>query len=169
MQSSGRTLVLLALLEGTTALSSATSTRVGPTTTHSGHRHRHHQSTHTPRRQPHPTCAAASDDDKPERAASTTNNPLAIVKEAGLAGALSYTVVELSFFTIALPTGYLAYHAINGVWLDLGVLLAGGEGRTELLALLLGYIVLLKTLFPLRLGATLFLLPRMRALLNDEE
>lgn len=87
------------------------------------------------------------------------------IKSAGIAGVLSYFVVELSFFAVALPAGYVAYHAGTGTWLDLGVLLEDGEGRVQLLGIIATYVVLLKTLFPLRLGATLLLTPRMKQLL----
>ena len=40
------------------------------------------------------------------------------------------------------------------------------EGKARLLGLLLSYIVLLKTLFPLRLGSTLLLTPRVARLLD---
>merc|ERR1719313_240160 len=78
---------------------------------------------------------------------------------AGVAGAISYTVVELSFFAIALPIGYVAWHASTGEWLRPLLLLAedGVEGKARLLGLLLSYVVLLKSFFPVRLGSTLLL------------
>ena len=51
-------------------------------------------------------------------------------------------------------------------WLQLQDLLSDGEGRVRLVGIILSYIVLLKTLFPLRLGATLFLTPRMKSFLG---
>ena len=79
----------------------------------------------------------------------------------GVAGAISYTVVELSFFAIALPIGYFAWHASTGEWLRPLLLLAedGVEGKARLLGLLLSYVVLLKSFFPVRLGSTLLLTP----------
>ena len=65
--------------------------------------------------------------------------------------------MEVSFFAIALPIGYVVYHGTTGEWLQLQDLLSDGEGRVRLVGIILSYIVLLKTLFPLRLGATLFL------------
>jgi hypothetical protein len=93
---------------------------------------------------------------------------LALVKDAGLAGAISYTVVELSFFAIALPVGVFAWHASTGEWLQPLLLFRedGFEGKARILGLLLSYIVLLKTLFPLRLGSTLLLTPRTARLLR---
>eukprot|EP00325_Prymnesiales_sp_UTEX-LB-985_P013881 CAMPEP_0174755418 /NCGR_PEP_ID=MMETSP1094-20130205/106236_1 /TAXON_ID=156173 /ORGANISM="Chrysochromulina brevifilum, Strain UTEX LB 985" /LENGTH=359 /DNA_ID=CAMNT_0015961307 /DNA_START=26 /DNA_END=1105 /DNA_ORIENTATION=+ len=90
------------------------------------------------------------------------------VKEAGLAGGLSYFVVELTFFAVALPIGYYAWHASTGEWLQPLFLLEedGAEGKVRLLGLILSYIVLLKSLFPLRLGATLLLTPRTKGLLE---
>ena len=86
---------------------------------------------------------------------------LQLVKDAGIAGAISYTVVELTFFAIALPIGYFSWHASTGEWLQPLLLLQedGVEGKARLLGLLLSYVVLLKTLFPLRLGSTLLLTP----------
>ena len=95
-------------------------------------------------------------------------DPLQQVKEAGLAGGLSYFAVEVTFFAIALPVGYLAWHASTGEWLQPLVLLQedGAEGKVRLLGLLLSYVVLLKTLFPLRLGSTLLLTPVTKRLLE---
>jgi len=94
---------------------------------------------------------------------------LEAVRGAGLAGGISYFVVELGFFAIALPVGYFAWHASSGVWLDPTLLLGDGEGegKAELVALLVGYVLLLKTLLPLRLGATLLLTPRVKTLLSS--
>ena len=96
------------------------------------------------------------------------NRVLQLVKDAGVAGAISYTVVELTFFSIALPLGYVGWHASTGEWLQPLLLIQedGYEGKARLLGLLLSYIVLLKTLFPLRLGSTLLLTPRTARLLD---
>lgn len=82
---------------------------------------------------------------------------------------LSYFAVELSFFSVALPIGYVAWHAATGEWLQPLLLLqdGGNEDKARLLGLVASYIVLLKTLFPLRLGATLLLTPRISRLTND--
>ncbi|KAL1504410.1 hypothetical protein AB1Y20_010816 [Prymnesium parvum] len=97
--------------------------------------------------------------------------PAALLKAleaAGTAGAASYAVVELSFFAVALPVGYLGWHAATGEWLQPWLLLQddGASGRAELLALLLSYVLLLKGFFPLRLGATLLLTPYTQRLLS---
>eukprot|EP00965_Chrysotila_dentata_P239106 6202898-Pleurochrysis_carterae.AAC.4 len=91
---------------------------------------------------------------------------LTTIKDAGLAGIASYFVVEVTFFAIALPIGYVGYYAATGEWLSLLDCLQNGEGRIRILGLLFSYVVLLKTLFPLRLGSTLLLTPRMRAILR---
>ena len=41
------------------------------------------------------------------------------------AGAISYTAVELTFFAVALPVGYVAWHASTGEWLQPMLLLRG--------------------------------------------
>ena len=94
---------------------------------------------------------------------------LQLVKDAGIAGAVSYTAVELTFFAIALPVGYLSWHASTGEWLQPLLLLQADsvEGKARLLGLLLSYVVLLKTLFPLRLGSTLLLTPYTKRLLDS--
>jgi len=81
---------------------------------------------------------------------------------------LSYFIVELSFFAIALPVGYFAWHASTGEWLAPLLLLQDGrsEDKLRLLGLVASYIVLLKTLFPLRLGATLLLTPTTRKVIE---
>lgn len=141
---------------------------------------------------------------------------LQLVKDAGIAGAISYTVVELSFFSVALPIGYFSWHASTGEWLQPLLLLQdvsdathaaradtcgshshspphhraatqpysysratsprahcaacaaqdGVEGKARVLGLLLSYVVLLKALFPLRLGSTLLLTPVMQGLIS---
>ena len=55
---------------------------------------------------------------------------LQLVKDAGVAGAISYTVVELSFFSIALPIGYFSWHASTGEWLQPLLLLQEVSGAT---------------------------------------
>mmetsp|Transcript_25949 Transcript_25949/g.81258 ORF Transcript_25949/g.81258 Transcript_25949/m.81258 type:complete len:344 (-) Transcript_25949:125-1156(-) len=93
---------------------------------------------------------------------------LQLVKDAGVAGAISYTAVELTFFAVALPVGYVAWHASTGEWLQPLLLLRGDdvEGKARLLGLLLSYVVLLKTLFPVRLGSTLLLTPYTQRLIG---
>lgn len=97
-----------------------------------------------------------------------SSDPLAMVKQAGLAGIVSYFCVEVSFFAIALPIGYFVWHESTGEWLQPLLLLkdSSNEDKARLVSLILGYIVLLKTLFPLRLGTTLLLTPRMRSLFD---
>ena len=41
-------------------------------------------------------------------------NPMELVKQAGLAGVVSYFCVEVSFFAIALPIGYFVWHESTG-------------------------------------------------------
>ena len=75
------------------------------------------------------------------RAKSDPNAVLQLVKDAGVAGAISYTVVELSFFAIALPIGYFAWHASTGEWLQ-PILLLREDGcacRARRLATLSSY------------------------------
>lgn len=95
-------------------------------------------------------------------------NPMELVKQAGLAGVVSYFCVEVSFFAIALPIGYFVWHESTGEWLRPLLLLqdSSNEDKARLVGLILSYIVILKTLFPLRLGATLLLTPKMRELFD---
>ena len=140
-----------------------------------------------------------------QRARDDPSELLALAKEAGAAGAVSYTAVELTFFAIALPTGLLLWHGSTGEWLQPLLLLqsddADAEGKFRLVGLLVSCeralrrgdrtrallpspqitliqshnmchshlcadVVLLKTLFPLRLGATLLLLPTAKRALD---
>jgi hypothetical protein len=102
---------------------------------------------------------------------ATEHDPLTLVKEAGMSGVVSYFCVEVSFFALALPAGYFVWHVNTGEWLQPLLLLQQGtsEDKLRLVGLLLSYIVLLKTAFPLRLGATLLLTPKMRAFLSTVE
>lgn len=97
------------------------------------------------------------------------SDPLAEVKAAGIAGILSYFCVEVTFFAIALPTGYFAWHWQTGEWLQPQLLLQSdsGDDKIRLVGLILSYVVLLKTLFPVRLGTTLLLTPVMKRILGD--
>ena len=103
-----------------------------------------------------PDLNRGNDDDDKVAAAST-------IKDAGIAGVASYFTVEVSFFAIALPIGTWCTTARRA---GCSALLSDGEGRVRLVGIILSYIVLLKTLFPLRLGATLFLTPRMKSFLG---
>ena len=104
-----------------------------------------------------------------QRAREEPTSLLELVKDAGISGAISYTVVELSFFAIALPTGFFTWHATTGEWLQPLLLLQedGVEGKARLLGLLLSYIVLLKSFFPVRLGSTVLLTPYIKRLLDS--
>jgi hypothetical protein len=53
-----------------------------------------------------------------QRAREEPTSLLELVKDAGISGAISYTAVELSFFAIALPTGFFTWHATTGEWLQ---------------------------------------------------
>lgn len=97
------------------------------------------------------------------------SDPLAEVKAAGIAGIISYFCVEVTFFAIALPIGYFAWHASTGEWLQPQLLMQSdsGEDKVRLVGLILSYVVLLKTLFPVRLGATLLLTPVTKRLIGE--
>ena len=82
-----------------------------------------------------PPALAADDDDDDKVAAA-----LATIKDAGIAGVASYFTVEVSFFAIALPIGYVVYHGTTGEWLQLQDLLSDGEGRVRLVGIILSYI-----------------------------
>jgi len=103
-----------------------------------------------------------------QRAREEPSTLLELIKDAGVAGALSYTAVELTFFAVALPIGYFSWHASTGEWLQPLLLLQedGVEGKARLLGLLLSYIVLLKSFFPVRLGSTLLLTPYAKRLVD---
>ena len=74
-----------------------------------------------------------------EQAKDEPSTLLGLVKDAGVAGAISYTVVELVFWAIALPIGIFSWHASTGEWLQPLLLLQadGVEGKARLLGLLL--------------------------------
>ena len=67
------------------------------------------------------------------RAREDPSTLLQLVKDAGVAGAVSYTAVELTFFAIALPVGYFSWHASTGEWLQPLLLLQedGVEGKAR--------------------------------------
>jgi hypothetical protein len=95
----------------------------------------------------------------------TARDPSAVVgllKDAGFAGVVAYFVAFVCFYGVALPTGYLGYHAATGVWMNPSLLLQadGAEGRAETLALCISYYFLLKPLAPVRLGGAIFLTPK---------
>ena len=53
------------------------------------------------------------------------------VKDAGVAGIISYGVVQLAFFGASIPVGIYAYHSATGHWPDL----SNAEDQAQLRAL----------------------------------
>ena len=97
-------------------------------------------------------------------------DPMEAVRAAGLAGAVAYFCVECTFFAIALPMGYLLWHANTGEWLQPLLLLQTGtsEEKARLIGLVVSYVVLLKALFPVRLGATVLATPVIQRLMGKQ-
>ena len=117
---------------------------------------------------PLPVTLVASEDGEQPDEQPQAEQMLQQVKDAGIAGVVSYFLVECTFFAIAMPVGYFGWHQTTGEWLDPSVLLRSGddEAKIALVALIVGYIFALKTLLPVRLGGTLLLTPYTRRVID---
>jgi hypothetical protein len=93
------------------------------------------------------------------------------VKALGVPGAVSLFGVKLTTYAIAIPAGYVGWHASTGEWLDPTLLLSDGLGDAEAKARLLGlwasYYLLLKVTVPFQLGAAYALAPFTRTVLES--
>ena len=84
------------------------------------------------------------------------------MQEFGTAGTLSYVLVELAFWALALPFALSWYRVAEGSWLDLGDPL----DKARLLGAGTVFINGVRLLVPLRLGAALALAPYVRRRLD---
>lgn len=77
------------------------------------------------------------------------------VKGYGLAGTLSYILIELGFWAIAFPLALSWYKVAEGSWLDL----SNAADKAKLLGAGTVFINGVRLLVPLRLGAAIALAP----------
>ncbi|XRB11721.1 hypothetical protein RI054_03g15540 [Pseudoscourfieldia marina] len=86
-----------------------------------------------------------------------TGEPLSMetVKSYGLAGTLSYILIELGFWAIAFPLALSWYKVAEGSWLDL----SNAADKAKLLGAGTVFINGVRLLVPLRLGAAIALAP----------
>ena len=73
------------------------------------------------------------------------------IKSAGMAGMISYGVVQLAFFGAAIPAGIFAYYQVAGHWPDL----TNSEDQAQLAAEALAFLGFSRLLIPLRIAFAL--------------
>mmetsp|Transcript_674 Transcript_674/g.2635 ORF Transcript_674/g.2635 Transcript_674/m.2635 type:complete len:263 (-) Transcript_674:122-910(-) len=88
---------------------------------------------------------------------------MANVKSFGLAGTLSYVLVELGFWAIAFPLALSWYKVADGTWLDL----SDPADKARLLGAGAVFINGVRLLVPLRLGAAIALAPTVEKALKS--
>ena len=93
---------------------------------------------------------------------------MADVKSFGVAGTVSYVIIELAFWALALPIAIGWYKVAEGTWLDL----SNTADKAKLLGAGAVFINVVRLFVPLRLAAALALAPyvsRVLADTNDDE
>ena len=73
------------------------------------------------------------------------------VKDAGVAGIISYGVVQLAFFGASIPIGIFAYYKVAGHWPDL----SNAEDQAQLAAEAFAFLNLARLAIPLRIALAL--------------
>ena len=73
------------------------------------------------------------------------------IKDAGLAGIVSYGLVQLAFFGAAVPIGLFGYYQATGHWPDL----SNAEDQGQVAAEVFAFLSLSRLLIPLRIALAL--------------
>ena len=73
------------------------------------------------------------------------------IREAGVAGLVSYGVVQLGFFGLAIPAGLYGYYQLTGHWPDL----SNAEDQAQLTGEALAFLGFSRLLIPLRIALAL--------------
>ena len=88
---------------------------------------------------------------------------MADVKSFGVAGTVSYVIIELAFWALALPIAIGWYKVAEGTWLDL----SNTADKAKLLGAGAVFINVVRLFVPLRLAAALALAPYVSRVLTD--
>jgi hypothetical protein len=98
------------------------------------------------------------DDDKQEEKeglGETTKKLMEQVKDAGIAGVISYALWEFAFWTVSVPVCILAYHEVTGHWPDF----SNQEDLKKLGAEAFAFVNVARFAVPLRIGLALSTTP----------
>jgi len=113
-----------------------------------------------------------SEKDKvPEEEKTETQKLMAQVKEAGLAGIISYALWEFGFWTVSVPVCIFGYYEVTGHWPDL----SNAEDQGKLGAEAFAFVNFARFAVPLRIGLALGTTPWIdenvvrRYLMKDED
>ncbi|MAD25627.1 MAG: hypothetical protein CMO44_15820 [Verrucomicrobiales bacterium] len=95
---------------------------------------------------------------------SIDNAPLSMdrVKSYGVAGTLSYVIIELAFWAIAFPIALSWYRVADGTWLNL----SNTSDKAKLLGAGAVFVNTVRLLVPLRLGAAIAIAPKVEQALK---
>ena len=85
------------------------------------------------------------------------------IRDAGVAGAISYGLVQLAFFGVSIPVGLFGYYQLTGHWPDL----TDSEDQAKLAAEAFAFLNLSRLLIPLRIALALALAPGVQSNLVD--
>jgi len=100
-------------------------------------------------------------------------NPLAVfklIKDAGIAGVISFAIVYSTFYTLAGGVAEVTYHTTTGNWLEPQMFFQeDAPGKAEALAFLGAFFVGCQPFKPFRLLATIFLIPTVRKVIDKPE
>merc|ERR1712032_326980 len=89
--------------------------------------------------------------DEEEKPMSETQQLMAQVKEAGLAGVISYALWELGFWTLSVPVCVFGYYSVTGHWPDM----SNPEDQGKLGAEAFAFVNFARFAVPLRIGLAL--------------
>jgi len=82
-------------------------------------------------------------------------NMMTKVKNAGIAGLISYAAWEFVFWTVSVPAAIFAYHQTTGEWPSFD----NPESTAKVSAVVFGFLNVARALVPVRIGITLATVP----------
>jgi len=97
---------------------------------------------------------------------STGGSTMERIKSLGTSGIIAYVISEIGFWSLALPTAYVSYHAETGAWLSP---LTDEADRAKVLALTLTFVTGARLLVPVRISIALALVPLVDWLRGNQE
>mmetsp|Transcript_23838 Transcript_23838/g.66597 ORF Transcript_23838/g.66597 Transcript_23838/m.66597 type:complete len:202 (-) Transcript_23838:1242-1847(-) len=108
--------------------------------------------------------AAAAVAEEETKELSKTEQMMQQVKDAGLAGVISYAIWELGFWAISVPVCALGYYQVTGHWPDL----TNSDDQAKLGAEAFAFVNFARFAVPLRIGLALSTTPWMQTNVVDK-
>lgn len=99
-----------------------------------------------------------------EAEVSNVNLQLQKVKDAGMAGIISYGIVQIAFWGASIPIGILGYQQATGHWPDL----SNAEDQAKLFAEAFTFLNLARLAIPLRIALALSMTRRVQTGIVDK-